>query len=355
MNGKLITTALLVLAATSASATQVQDLVRLKGSESNKLSGMGLVVGLSGTGDGDKYLPAIRAMTALIQKQLDANITVADLKGTKNVAIVSVTAEIGGYGASEGDLVNVKVAALGAAKSLAGGQLFFTPLTPPVPGAKVFAIAQGDIILEDEDTPTVGVIRNGAQMTRHVPSPNMDAAGRITLVLNKEVAGWPTATNLANLVNGYMSPDGPNIARAVGPKTVIIQVPDYEQSDPAAFISQILQSYVDPSQISTGARVLINERTKTITVGADVQVSPVIVSHRGLTITTVTPKPEPDIRNPEIEEKNWAALDPQKRGGTRLIDLLKALEQLQVTADDRIAIIKEIHAMGKLHAQLIIQ
>ena len=45
-----------------------------------------------------------------------------------------------------------------------------------------------------------------------------------------------------------------------------MQVPDYERKDPAGFISQILQSYVDPSQINTGAKVVINEKTGTIIV-----------------------------------------------------------------------------------------
>ena len=346
---------LALLFAADAAAVQVQDLVRLKGSEPAKLTGMGLVVGLKGTGDGDKYMPAIRALASLLQKQLDPNVVAAELKGTKNVAIVTVTAEIGGAGVREGDLVDVKISAVGAAKSLEGGRLFFTPLTPPIPGAKVFAIAEGDITIENEDVPTVGRVANGAQLTRNVMAQYMDEFGRLTLVLNNEVATWPMANNLASLINGYMAPDGPNIARAINQKNVVIQVPKYEQQDPAAFISQILQSYVDPSQISTGARVLINEKTGTIVVGAEVQISPVVVTHRGLTITSITPAPEPTPRAPQVRESNWTAVDPEKRGGARLIDLLRALEQLQVSSADRIAIVKEIHAMGKLHAQLIIK
>ena len=92
-----------------------------------------------------------------------------------------------------------------------------------------------------------------------------------------------------------------------------------------------------------------------IVVGGDVQVSPVIISHKGLTITTVTPKPIPNFRTPEVKETNWAAVDPENRGGTRLNDLMNAMEQLQVDGKDRIAIIKEIHSMGKLHAELIIK
>ena len=55
-NVQWISTFLMVLAfaGSPAAAVQVQDIAHLKGSESNKIIGMGLVVGLSGTGDGGK-------------------------------------------------------------------------------------------------------------------------------------------------------------------------------------------------------------------------------------------------------------------------------------------------------------
>ena len=54
-----------VLAA-PAHGVQIQDLVRLKGTETSTLNGMGLVVGLNGTGDGDKSLPTIRKLANMM-------------------------------------------------------------------------------------------------------------------------------------------------------------------------------------------------------------------------------------------------------------------------------------------------
>ncbi len=48
-----------------ASAVHVEDLVRIKGAESSKLTGTGLVVGLPGTGDG-KSGTLMRQVTELI-------------------------------------------------------------------------------------------------------------------------------------------------------------------------------------------------------------------------------------------------------------------------------------------------
>ncbi len=145
-----------------------------------------------------------------------------------------------------------------------------------------------------------------------------------------------------------------------------MQVPKYEQQNPAAYISQILQTYIDPSQVSTEARVVINERTGTIVISGNVQISPVIISHKGLTITTVTP-PAGQNANAQAaapaqgqgagadNQQRFITVDPEKRGGAKLADLLNAFNQLKVEAKDRIEILKLMHESGKLHAQLIIE
>ena len=52
---------------------------------------------------------------------------------------------------------------------------------------------------------------------------------------------------------------------------------------------------------------------------------------------------------------NFVGIDPNRRGGAKLADLLAAFNQLKVEAKDRIAIIKEIERSGKLHAKLIME
>ncbi len=347
--------ALLAVPAGRAFAVQVQDLVRLKGAESSKLVGMGLVVGLRGTGDGGAFLPAMRPLAAVIQQLMDPTAVAIELKDAKNVALVTLVATLPASGVREGDRVDVHVSAVGPAKSLAGGRLFMIPMTGPVPGSPVYAFAEGPVTIESPDAPTVGVVKEGAQLTRDVMARYLDSFGRITLVLNEANASWPTANNLANLINGIVSPDGPNLAKAIDQKNVVIEVPTYERSDPAPFISQVLRAYVDPTQIGTGARVVINERTGTIVVSGDVQISPAIISHKGLTITTITPPITPSEQNPVRDSRHFVPIDPEKRGGAKLADLLEAFNQLKVDAVDRIAIVKEIHRSGKLHAQLILE
>jgi flagellar P-ring protein precursor FlgI len=104
--------------------------------------------------------------------------------------------------------------------------------------------------------------------------------------------------------------------------------------------------------LPTTARVLINEKTGTIILTGDVEISPVVISHKGLTIQTVTPAPAPSPRSPVTTEKRAVALDTTKEGGAKLQDLVDALDLIRVPAEDRIQIIKELHRVGKLHAEL---
>ena len=66
--------------------------------------------------------------------------------------------------------------------------------------------------------------------------------------------------------------------------------------------------------LPTEARVQINDRTGTIIMTGDVEISPVVISHKGLTITTVTPPPVPTQRNPSVAETNVIALDHGQSG-----------------------------------------
>src|SRR5690606_14989124 len=185
---------------------------------------------------------------------------------------------------------------------------------------------------EDENIPTVGRVPRGAQLTADIQSRLMDRYGRITLVINQPNASWPVANNLANLVNDLVAPDGPPVARATDPKNVVIEVPMWQRENPAQFISPILQTYIDSTQVAGGGRIVINERTGTIVISGDVQISPVIISHKGLTITTITPPPAANAAQPIVEEQPFVGIDTVGRGAAKLADLLNAFNQLKVPA-----------------------
>lgn len=350
-----VAAALIVLLAGEAKAVQVQDLVRLKGSESSKLIGMGIVVGLNGTGDGSKFASSHKMLAEAVGKLADETATVAQISESDAVALVYLSAEIPGHGVRSGDKLDVQIAKAGDAKSLEGGRLVISWLAGPTPDAPVMAVAEGQVSIPDPRHPTTAKIEGGAQMIRDVVSQPMDQFGRVHLVLNDSVASWPAATSLARLINEVLAPDAPPIAQAVDQKNILVSVPQDQRATPGSFISQILRTYVEPALIHSGAKVLVNARTGTIVITGDVMVSPVVISHEGLTITSIRP-PQPaaaQAQQAELVEERFIPIDPAEEGGASLSQLLEAFNQLKVPATDRIAIIRQIAASGKLHAQLI--
>ncbi|MEO1236303.1 MAG: flagellar basal body P-ring protein FlgI [Planctomycetota bacterium] len=336
-------------------ALEVGSVVRIKGSETSTLVGMGLVVGLDGTGDGGDFAPAHRPLAEVISRLIDDQTRLFELEDSESVALVAIEATVPAEGVREGDLLDVFVSCVGPAESLAGGRLFLVPMLGEHRDSDVMALARGEVRLEDPASPRTGKIEGGAKMTRSVRARFMDQRGYIQLVVNEPNASWTTTKNLAALINGLVSPDGPDAARAIDAKNVFIRVPEYERSNPASFIANIMEAYIDGGQVTGSARVVINERTGTIVMSGDVEVSPTIVSHNGLTITMVKPAPPPEDVKPAIVSEEFAAIDPANRGGARLADLLTAFNQLKVPAADRIAIVKQMHDAGQLHAELVIQ
>jgi flagellar P-ring protein precursor FlgI len=350
---------LLILAAVAAMlspraafAVKVADITRLGGQRPNVLTGLGLVVGLKGTGDGGDYLPAIKPLAGMLSKFADPT-TVKELSNADNVALVLLSAKVPPNGVRDGDQIDVYVMSQGAAKSLKGGRLFVTPMTGPIPDSGIFAMAEGAVQIEDPSTPTVGVVKGGAVMEADMPAQVIDPNGRFTLVLQDPAADWTTASTIAKTINDAEGADGEVLAVAVDPKNVVVSIPPGERARPDSFISRVRQLPVP--LLPTEARVQVNERTGTLIVTGDVEISPVVISHKGLTITTVDPEPVPGPRSPVLRTKNVVPLDTTRRGGAKLQDLVNALEQLKVPAEDRITIVKELYKTGMLHAKLTVE
>jgi flagellar P-ring protein precursor FlgI len=343
---------LILLIATPAGAVKVADITRIGGQRSNVLTGLGLVYGLKGTGDGGSFLPAIRPLAAMLGKFADAS-TAAELGSVQNVALVSVTATLPSNGVRDGDHIDIYVTSLGAAGSLRGGRLFVTPMQGPMPGSGIFALSEGPVVLEDPSTPTVGVVKGGCVMEADLPAKYIDN-GRFTLILEDPSASWTMSSTIAKIINDAGDGDvGETLAVAVDPKNVVVTIPKSELERPDSFISRVQRLPVP--MLPTEARVTINDRTGTIIMTGDVEISPVVISHKGLTITTIAPAPVPSPYNPVITTKDVVAIDTTAQGGAKLQDLVNAMDQLKVPAEDRIAIIKELYQTGKLHAKLLIE
>lgn len=349
----------LVVPTMPAAALGVKEMARLGGEGESTIWGLGFVTGLAGTGDSGDVLPMARQLAALLEKGGNPVPELAELSKTKNTAMVMVKCTIPKEGARRGDTLDVFVQAYHNASSLKGGQLFITPLQGPLPGQGVYAFADGPLVFEDESL-TAARVRGGARISHDIAMNVVAPDGSITLVINPEYAGWSTSRLLAGAINSDregLEESAVTIARALDERTVHVRIPDPELVNPANFIASVMEIQLDPSLLSLPARVVVNERRGTIVMTADVQISPSVISHNDLVITTLTPSRPPTPENPQIDRTRWTSMSTltSERNQTRLKDLLEALKRLDVPVRDQIAILTKLHRAGSLHAELIVE
>lgn len=353
----LILLALLAPGAESAYASTLETLVRIKGHERNVLVGLGLVVGLPGTGDTSKdSLAAARPLARYFANLGNPIGSLDELRRADAYAVVSVTMHVPPEGIREGDRLDVFVDKLFNARSLRGGRLVVSLLRvpgPDSPDTQPMAFAEGPLVIEGDD-PSSAVVRGGGQMLADVRANPVAADGTITLVLRDEYAGYPVASMIADLINepldlpldpGAVRP--PRLAVVEDARNVRIRIPPVDRANPAPFIAWLMQIRIDPALIRTPARIVINERAGIISVTGNVEIGAVAISHRGLQLASMGVVPG---------TAGWAGLDSSdrtSRSSTRLLDLLKALDVLRVPVQDQIQIIHELRRTGALHAEVI--
>ena len=338
---------LLAGASVAEGRTMLKSICRVKGQEENTLQGLGIVVGLGGTGDGANFLPTIRSLATAMQlmgNPVGPN-GAAELKDAKNVALVMVTATVPAAGARQGDKIDCVVSSVGSAKSLAGGRLFLTPLLGPDPqNPRVYALADGPITLEDSGRPTTGRIHGGCRLEEDFFNVFVKD-GKITLVLDPNHAGFQVAQEVTELINSQLSfqSSGTPLAKALNQVCVEVAVPPQYTEDPVLFVSQVLSLPI--VEMPVGARVVIHERTGSIVISGDVEIGPVIVTHKNVVIEAGNP-PAPG---------QFVSIDSSDPQGTKLKSLVEALNAVRVTNEDVIDIIKGLARNGKLNAELIIE
>lgn len=338
----------------------IQDMVRIQGQGSTPLRGIGIVVGLRGTGDSGAELALARPLAAIYEAN---GVPLADLRELakgKSAAIVAISAEVPASGGRADDRFDVSVSVLHSASSLEGGELFIAPLSGPLPGQGVYAMAVGPIVIEDPSVPTRGRIRRGATLIRDITMPAI--TDTLTLVVDPDLRGWTTTRTLAGEINGAAmrldeEAPGEPIARAVDEMTVRVTVPEAERRDPANFIAKVMSMRFSPTLLDLPAQVVINERTGTITFTGDVEISPVAIAHKDLVVTTTTPPPVPTAADPLVQRENWVGMHTTGRASerARLSDLIEAFKLLDVPVQDQIHIITQIHSSGRLHGKLVVE
>ncbi len=349
----------------TAHAQRIKDLAAVAGVRSNQLVGYGLVVGLDGTGDQTTQTPftvqSLKNMLAQFGITVPPNVN----PQLKNVAAVSVHAELPPF-AKTGQTIDVTVSSLGNAKSLRGGTLLMTPLKGA--DGQIYAIAQGNLVVGglsvggadgskiSVNIPSAGRIPNGATVEREVPSA---FAQGDTVTLNLHTPDFTTANRMASAINTAM---GAGTARSLDGVSVQVRAP-LDPAQRVGFIAMLENLELEPGDAP--ARVIVNSRTGTVVIGSHVRVSPAAVAHGNLTVTiserlTVS-QPEPlaggatvvvprsDIEVREDKDRMFLF-----QPGVSLDEIVRAVNEVGAAPGDLVAILQALREAGALRAELIV-
>ncbi len=345
-----------------AQAVRLKEIAAVQGVRSNQLMGYGLVVGLDGTGDQTTQTPfTTQSLTAMLQ-QMGVNLPAGTNMQLKNVASVLVTATLPAF-AQPGQAIDINVSSMGNAKSLRGGTLIATPLKGA--DGQIYALAQGNVVVGGAGASaggskvqvnhlSAGRIPEGATVERSVPTPWLQ--GR-TIQYDLRADDFNTAREVADAINRAK---GPGTAEAISGRTVAVNLP-MQPGERVAFIADLENLSID--RAAPAAKVVINARTGSVVLNQAVTVGPCAVAHGNLSVTiSTTPvisQPNPlsqgqtvvaEKSNIQLNQEPGALI--QMPAGTKLTDVVKALNALGANPQDLLAILQAMKVAGALNAEL---
>ncbi|WP_238481158.1 flagellar basal body P-ring protein FlgI [Dyella telluris] len=347
-------------------ADKIRDLAQVGGVRSNQLIGYGLVVGLDGSGDQTTQAPFTTQSLENMLVQFGITVPANVRPQLKNAAAVTVTAQLPPF-AKPGQTIDVTVASIGNAKSIRGGELLMTPLRGA--DGNVYAMAQGSVVVGgitasgksgssvQVNISASGRVPNGASVERAVVSSFSNGGD---LVLNLNTADFTTATRIAEAVNRTY---GAGTASAMDGGSVSVRGPQ-DPSQRVAWMGAIQNIDVTPGDAP--ARVVVNSRTGTVVIGADVRVTPAAVAHGSIQVTI---SENPQVSQPSPFTKGGqTVVVPQsdvqvsedgahmfKFGpGTNLDTIVRAVNQVGASPTDLISILQALKQAGALHAELVV-
>src|SRR5580658_7431166 len=246
---RCLTVLLVLVTSPFAQAERIKDLAQIQGVRTNQLVGYGLVVGLDGTGDQTSQAPfTIQSLTNMLA-QLGVTVPTNVTPQLKNVAAVSVHAEMPAF-VKPGQTIDITVNSIANAKSLRGGSLLVTPLHGL--DGQIYAIAQGNLIVSGfgvqgndgskltVNVPSSGRIPNGATVEKAVPT-QLAQGEAITLNLNDP--DFTTATRLVASVNKGV---GDGAASIIDGGSIRVRAP-IDMTQRVAFLSTLENLQVDPA------------------------------------------------------------------------------------------------------------
>jgi len=320
----------------SLQAIKIKEVTNILGVRDNQLIGYGLIVGLDGTGDSSS--PFTNQTLASMLQGVNIKISPSAIK-SKNIASVVVTASLPPF-IRQGDKIDITVSSIGDAKSLKGGTLIITPLKGL--DGQIYAIAQGILNMKSGGAgmpDTVAKISRGAIVEREVGDPLLNSKN-ITLTLKH--SSFTNANEIQSAINASFQS---NIANAIDSRTIKLIKPSKLSS--VEFISTLENIVVSYNVLD---KIVIDSTSGTIIAGLNVEVEPVLVTHRDITVqiesTFVLVPSDNDIGDGVLVDKEENIITTTRK--PTVAGVARALQKMGATPKDIISIFTAMRKSGAI-------
>ena len=345
-------------------AVRIKDVARFRGVRSNKLMGVGVVVGLQGTGDSRKNAQVSQAIQNYL-KSMNFDIDVSRMDA-RNGALVIVSGDLPPF-ATNGQLMDVTVSTFGDAQSLRGGQLLRTELYAIGDSDTVYGIAEGAVSVggfgasaggnqQQVGFLTAGRVAGGGMVEKGAPT-KLVYDNRMFIELYE--VDLTTATRVQEAIN-KRNPEFEAVAESGSTISVSLQ----KGMNPIVAMAKLEEITV---MVDNAAVVIVNEKTGSIAIGGNVKIAPVAIALGSISVNIVeevsVSQPNPFSRNGDTavvaNQRVSADQGPADVAvvapNSTIADLARIFQELRLKPNDIINILQLLKQQGALKARLIFQ
>jgi flagellar P-ring protein precursor FlgI len=345
-------------------AVRIKDVARFRGVRSNKLMGVGVVVGLQGTGDSRKNAQVSQAIQNYM-KSMNFDIDVSRMDA-RNGALVIVSGDLPPF-ATNGQLMDVTVSTFGDAQSLRGGQLLRTELYAIGDSDTIYGIAEGAVSVggfgasaggnqQQVGFLTAGRVAGGGMVEKGAPT-KLVYDNRMFIELYE--VDLTTATRVQEVIN-KRNPEFEAVAESGS--TISVSLP--KGMNPIVAMAKLEEITV---MVDNAAVVIVNEKTGSIAIGGNVKIAPVAIALGSISVNIVeevsVSQPNPFSRNGDTavvaNQRVSADQGPADVAvvapNSTIADLARIFQELRLKPNDIINILQLLKQQGALKARLIFQ
>jgi len=335
----------------SLSSVRLGDISRLRGAGEINLRGIGLVVGLKGTGDGPRESRTQRALISALQNSQPGMQISQEALNPNNVAQVLINVTIPSFGAVRGQKVDVELKSLFGATSLAGGQLLSSALK--ISGSQdepVAAYAAGGIVLNSQ-TATQARIPEGCALQRDFMVPVIDpqTQNRMTLSLNSKYQSIRSTGEIVKYLGQQIPSQAGQGTLSVWSKTpgeIQLLVPTESLQNPVQYLAHLFNIRIPIPQPEPS--ITIEAKTGVVVVTGAPEISAINYNSRQISMVV-------ESRTVTAANSSVQTISAEGRPVAYAQDFLNLANVMHIAFEDKLDILKGLHGAEKLQAKFLVR